>query len=163
MKRIPLTQGKFALVDDSDFEYLNQWKWHICNGYAARREYLGGGYRKDITNYILMHRLINKTPNGFHTDHIDGNRLNNRKKNLRTASCSQNVMNQYREKTKNKTSIYKGVNFCKRDGNWRVQLNIKGKNTHIGYYKTEIEAAKSYNIAVKKYRGIFARLNEIPS
>jgi len=71
MKRIKLTQEKVALVDDADFEFLNQWKWF----------YHQTGYAKSCHRY--MHRLINKTPKGFHTDHINRNKLDNRKSNLR--------------------------------------------------------------------------------
>lgn len=119
MKKIPLSQGKFAIVDDEDFEFLSQWKWHLHkDGYAARTQWLPdtGGKKKNF----MMHRVLNKTPIGMHTDHINNIRLDNRRKNLRTATRAQNYMNQ--GKKKNTTSIYKGVSLVRETGKWRSAI-----------------------------------------
>ena len=79
MKQIPLTQGKFAIIDDKDFEYLNQWKWTYDGRYAIRSVAFTVGKRSKI----YMHRIILNTPVGMDTDHIDMNRLNNQRLNLR--------------------------------------------------------------------------------
>src|SRR3990167_10859282 len=80
MKRIKLTQGKFAIVDNEDFEWLNQWKWHYNNsdGYAYRTKVFRRINGKQPKEHISIHRLINKTPKGMETDHINHNRLDNR-------------------------------------------------------------------------------------
>lgn len=93
MKLIPLTQGQFAVVDDSDYEWLNQWKW-----YANRNRYTYYAVRSDHTNgiikQILMHREIMNTPNGMVVHHIDHNGLNNQRCNLKNCTESENQKNQ---------------------------------------------------------------------
>ena len=87
-KSIPLTQGKFALVDDEDFEKLNQNVWLFCNGYAAR-----GVNRFPRRRLLYMHRIILNPPEGFDVDHISHNSLDNRKENLRICSRTENQRN----------------------------------------------------------------------
>ena len=98
MKRIPLTQGKFALVDEEDYEWLNQWKWHYNNGYATRNQW-DPITKKQIK--ILMHRLIMKSSEDMQVDHANHNTLDNRKSNLRIVSYSNNLKNR---KGKNKNN-----------------------------------------------------------
>lgn len=132
MKRIKLTQGKFTLVDNGDFEWLNQWKWYLnSKGYAMRGKRISG---KQIM--ILMHRLINNTPEGlkFETDHINRDKLDNRRENLRTATRSQNKINT--NLRKDNTSGYKGVSWNKNRNRWMAQLHINGKHIHLGLYST---------------------------
>ncbi len=160
MKKIPLTKGKFALVDDEDYEHLMQWKWHVnAYGYAVRNEkswYEGVKRKRKI---LFMHRLINKTPDGFHTDHIDGNTLNNKKNNLRDATRSKNMMNQ--KKREKCFSRYKGVCFSKDRQKWQVDIQKNKKSIFIGRFTCEIEAARAYNKAALEHFGEFARLNEL--
>jgi len=129
MKLIPLTQNKFATVDDEDFDYLNQWKWYCNNyGYAVRDIRVTSKIKK----IILMHRVINKTPLEFETDHIDRNPLNNQKKNLRTVTSSQNKMN--KGKRKDNTSGYKGITWNKKAHKWQAQIELNGKGIYLGLY-----------------------------
>src|SRR3990167_2096609 len=103
MKKIKLSQNKYALVDDSDFEFLNQWKWSLSSGgYAERQELKSLGGEK-----IRMHRLIIGAKEGQQADHKNMNRIDNRRGNLRICTKSQNMMNCGRRK--NNTSGYKGV------------------------------------------------------
>lgn len=159
MREIILTQGKIAIVDDEDYAFINQWKWYCStSGYAVRHQYVGtvNGKQKNIA--ILMHRLINKTPKGMDTDHIDHDRLNNRKSNLRSATVAQNQMN---VKLVRGNSKFKGVTFHKRDHYWQASINIKGKRTYLGSFKSELDAAKAYNIKALELHGEFAFLNEV--
>ena len=89
MKTIPLTQGKVAIVDDEDYTWLMQWKWHSSYGYAMRRERTWSGKQKGI----FMHRVVNKTPLGLETDHINRNKLDNRKENLQSVTHQENTCN----------------------------------------------------------------------
>lgn len=151
MKSIPLTQGKIALVDDGDFEWLNQWKW-CCSG---------DGYAKRLDvgrKTILMHRIIAETPAGMDTDHINGDTLDNRRENLRVCSHHQNTQN--RGINRNNVSGKKGVYWRKDMEKWRVVIKVNYQPIHVGYFDDLEEASRAYDEAAKKYRGEFARLNE---
>lgn len=154
MKEIKLTQGKVALIDDADFDWLNQWKWHAHKRgetfYAARAI-------KRKTNY--MHRIIMNPPKGVDTDHIDRNGLNCQRSNLRTCNRSQNCRN--RSSRTNSYSQYVGVSYYKRDDFWTARIEVKGKSIYLGIFKKETDAALAYNDAAKKYHGEFANLNKV--
>ena len=124
-KYITLTQGKQTLVDDDDFESLSQCKWFYGNGYAAR----GNGH--DTT---LMHRVINKTPKGYHTDHINHDKLDNRRENLRTVTNQENQFNALI--ARNNISGYRGVCWSERDKRFRATAKLNGIKLHIGNFKT---------------------------
>lgn len=165
MKQIPLTQNKFAIVDDEDYDFLMQWKWRFQKnhkrdgGYAIRSVFFYNEKREEDSRTVLMHRLINKTPDDFHTDHINGDGLDNRRENLRTATGSQNKINT--KKRPNLTSQYKGVSFVKAESMWRAGIVANYKFHWLGQFKTEKEAALIYNAAAIKYHGEFAILNEV--
>jgi hypothetical protein len=159
MKEISLTQGKVALVDDCDFEYLNQWNWHyhkrgyaVCNVGGRKRHQLRTMHSMIASRMRLV--LITKE-----VDHKDGNGLNNQRNNLRPATSSQNKMNQ---KLKiNNISGFKGVSWDKENNKWRASIGLNGRNLKLGRFTTPIEAAKVYNTAALEYFGEFARLNPV--
>ncbi len=157
MKLIPLTKGKFAFVDDEDYEFMMQWKWRISHGYAQRTEYIGYFNGKQSAKEIKMHRVINNTPDDLFTDHIDSNRLNNQKINLRNATSAQNQMNRFGNKES--TSCFKGVSFDLSRKKWRAQIKIKDKRIFIGRFFLEKDAAIAYNEMAKYHFGEFAKLN----
>lgn len=133
MKRIKLNKGFVALVDDSDFEYLNQWKWFEHHGYAVRTKRIGLRKFNKISE-IYMHRLINQTSEGFDTDHINRNKLDNRRCNLRTVTRSQNQFN--RGNPINNTSGYKGVGWDKEHQKWVSRIKVNGKKIFLGRYNS---------------------------
>ncbi|MBL0320720.1 MAG: HNH endonuclease [Alphaproteobacteria bacterium] len=149
-KSIPLTQGKFALVDDEDFKKLNKYKWHLNNIYAERTTW-------PEHKHVYMHRYIMTAKAGQEVDHINGNKLDNRKENLRLASHSQNCKNQ--AKPKNNTSGYKGVTKNKAGNNWIAQIKTNGKHLSLGRFENIQDAARAYDNAARKYFGEFAKLN----
>lgn len=155
MKKIFLTQGKVALVDEGDYEYLNQWPWFYSAGYAVRNVANGKGKQKAV----LMHRVINNTPEKLHTDHINRDKLDNRKENLRSVTRSQNGMN--RSRYKKSSSKYKGVCWHISNGKWVATIKCASSYMHIGTFIEEKEAAKAYNKKAKELFGEFANLNEI--
>lgn len=158
MKKIWLNDEEYTLVDDEDYDFLVQWKWcYHPNGYAIRIE------RAKINNKVScktvrMHRVVNNTPKEYLTDHINGNRLDNRKDNLRNCTHSENNMNR---KSKHGASKYKGVSKDNGYKNWRAQIQKDGKVRHLGTFKCEKEAARTYNKAAKELFGEYARLNKI--
>ena len=156
MKEIHLTKGKVAIVDDTDFEGLSQWKWHAklsCGlWYAARAVTMAG---RKIT--IRMHRLITNASDGMEVDHIDGDGLNNLRQNLRIVTRNQNRFNS-RVRVDN-TSGYKGVSLNKRTGRWVAWIGYYGKHKNLGYFATPEMAAQAYDAAARELFGEFARLN----
>jgi len=155
MKKIFLTQGKFTLVDDEDYDYLNQWKWHVRPGFYAVRTLYDSNTKK--CKELAMHRVIMNTPEGMETDHIDGEGLNNQKYNLRNCTRLQNICNQ-KIHTCKKSSSYRGV-LWNGKRKWRVQIQYKGIVYHLGYFNTEEEAAKVWDRKAIELFGEFARLN----
>lgn len=157
MKEIKLTKGFVTQVDDEDYEYLNQLKWHVYKRhntfYAQHTVTLINGNRTNIQ----MHRLIMNPPNNMQIDHINHNGLDNQKNNLRICTQSQNSMNQ--NSHKNSSSKYKGISWHKLRSKWESQIKYKGKHIHIGLYKTEVEAAKAYDEKAKELFGEFAHIN----
>lgn len=154
--KISLSKGRSeTVVDAKDFKWLSQWKWHLLpNGYAYRSKKVKG---KTLACY--MHREIMNSPVGKDIDHIDGNRLNNRRNNLRVCSRSQNFMN--RRKKENTSSQYKGVTFDKKKGKWQAGIKLKGKFYYLGRYEKEIDAAIAYNKKATEMFGDFSRLNKV--
>jgi hypothetical protein len=143
VKYIELTKGYRAIVDDEDFEYLNSFHWVLSgNGYAIRREYIKGSGKKNQKNRtIRMHKVVNKTPTGFITDHINQNKLDNRRNNLRTVNKSQNGFN--RPAPSNNTSGVKGVYWTPETRKWRATIKVNYKKYHLGYFLDLKEAERA--------------------
>ncbi len=152
-KLINLTHRKYAIVDDEDFDILSKYRWHISdNGYAKRSVGQRGSQR-----FIRMHRVINNTPKGMITDHINGDKLDNRKANLRNSTKQQNSANSKVHNT-NKSG-FRGVCFYKRDKNWKASIGFNGKSIHLGYFKTPEQASDAYVAKAKELFGEFVRVN----
>lgn len=143
MQQIELTQGKFAIVDDEDFKYLNQkrWKFDASTGYACRTLHPKG---KEY-----MHRIINNTPKNMQTDHINRNKLDNRKSNLRTASSTLNARNT--GLFKNNKSGYKGIWFWEIREKWQAYIWSNNKKVYLGIFDTLAEAIIARKDGERKY------------
>lgn len=161
MKKIALTKSKFALIDDKDFDFLMQWKWCFSGGYAVRRRKKTEYSTTEKSQFIHMHRVINNTPAGLLTDHIDRDKLNNQRCNLRNATDTQNVIN---KTSGNRKSKYRGVTMPKRNGGTQkyiAQIVSNKKYYLLGEFYTEVDAAKAYNKAAAELHGEYAYLNAI--
>jgi len=159
MKKIKLTKGFEAIVDDADYEWLNNHKWHVMKG-SKYTHYARTKIKGEIKR---MHRLILELTNPKEeVDHINGNGLDNQRHNLRKATHAQNQKN---KKSSGKTSQYLGV--CKVIQKtpygvyeyWNAAISLNGKNKTIGRFKDEKEAALAYNKLASEFHGEFARLN----
>lgn len=143
-----------VMVDDEDYNYLSKFNWHVSKDKCVA-SWLGSKNNKRI----LIHRFIMNPPDNMEIDHIDGNRLNNQKSNLRLATSSQNKCN--RGARKDCKSGYKGVSWHKQNNKWSVRIMTDGKYLSLGLYDDIKEAALAYNNASKKYHGEFAFMNVI--
>lgn len=153
-KEISLTKGKVAMIDIEDFELVSQNKWHVSDGYAARAERIDYGKYK----VVKMHRIVMNCPQGLEVDHLNGDKLDNRKSNLRICTHQQNTQNR---KIQTNSGGYKGVYFYKNKPNWKKRYLAHIKQKNLGCYATALEAARVYNKAALEIFGEFARLNEI--
>jgi hypothetical protein len=158
-RRIPLTQGKFAIVDPQDYKRLSRHKWytsrysHTC--YAIRGQW-SPELKKRLT--ISMHREIIDVPEDMFIDHINHNGLDNRRANLRPATPAQNSRNARYPKT-NKSSKYRGVWYNKQNQKWRSVITVNRKKKQLGYFNSARDAAIAYDRAAKKYHKKFAITN----
>jgi hypothetical protein len=152
VRRIPLTRGKFALVDADDYYRLVKFKWtassktftsYACGVVAGRK--------------IKMHRFIMDAPAHLLVDHIDHDGLNNTKANLRLCTPAQNTYNI--RSLPGGTSKYKGVHWHKKGKKWNAIIKLNGKQYNIGFFADEIEAAKAYDKKAAQLQGEFACLN----
>lgn len=155
MREIALNNGSIALVDDADFDWLSKFNWHQMDGYArAVKPHRKGETKK----FFFMHNLI-LMEEGMKTDHIDGNRLNNQRQNLRACTISQNGMN--RGLAWNNKSGFKGVSWHKASRKWCAQLKVMGESKLYKTFDDIQEAAHAYNKAAIQYFGEFAVLNPV--
>ena len=156
--KIPLTQGRFAKVDPEDYMWLSQFRWFCQRGRSKYYAAVNASRRnKAKRKTILMHRLIMGTPEHLVCDHINRNGLDNRKRNLRNCTQAENSLNQ--GSRRDSTSRFKGVSWLKGAEKWMAQIHVNGKSKYLGYFDDEIQAAKTYDEAAKKYHGEFANLN----
>lgn len=161
--RIPLSQGKYAIVDSADFDMVSQFKWcYVSNGrgYATRgitrRHKKTGGKDEHIT--IQMHRFILNAKPGEFVDHISGDGLDNRRSNIRLVSNAENSRN--RLLGKNNKSGFKGVHWDKYHGRFVVRIRVNGRSEYAGSSKLAEEAARIYDEAAIKHYGKFAKTNK---
>lgn len=156
MKEITLTQGKVALVDDGDYEWLSRWKWYAWWNPKTRSFY---AVRTDHPYRIYMHRAILGLTkgDGLKGDHVEPSRtLDNRRENLRIATTSQNGMNSRRGI--GNSSGYKGVSFDRSRNQWMACIKVNYKNIFLGRFGSPELAYMAYCTASKKIHGEFGRL-----
>jgi len=158
---VPLTQGRVALIDDEDAERVLAFKWTLNAGksrkgkeYASRQAKREDGKKRNV----FLHRFILNAPKGIDVDHEDNNGLNCQRYNLRLATRSQNNQNR-KPKCKSSTG-FKGVyRYSGRTKPFYAFINLNGKRTSLGYYRTAEEAARAYDAKAKELFKEFARLN----
>lgn len=154
MKKLDISTNKypnvFVLIDDEDFDWLGQWKWRLNNGgYVIRTQVFKRINGKQPSKNIYMHRLLNETPLGFETDHINRNKLDNRKSNLRTVNRSQNELN--KNLRNDNSSGYKGVCWDKKVNKWVARVWKNRKEIFLGRFITIEEAILCRQEAEKIY------------
>lgn len=157
MKEIKLNNGYVTIVDDEDYEKFSCYNYvKTFKGYVSRRCTTPTGRKT-----ILLHREIMNAPQGMVVDHINHDKLDNRKSNLRLVTNQQNRFNSNKPNSA-KTSKYKGVSWRKYVQLWIASIRFNGKDEIIGRFKSEDTAAVAYNVYAKKYFGEYALLNDVP-
>lgn len=148
-KQIPLGKSGYALVDDEDFERVSEFSWTtVKHGYVGRRLAKGN---------MLLHRFITDAPIGLLVDHINGDKLDNRRSNLRLATQAENLRN--RKVHANNRTGYKGVYWHKMARKYAARIAVEKRQIWLGLYEDPADAARAYDEAARKYHGEFARLN----
>lgn len=158
---INLTKGQKAVIDSTDYKYVGIHKWCAVGGYTKNGVMLWRAGRRNPKNgrIQLMHRFIMKPRKGQTVDHIDGNQLNNQRKNLRVCSHMRNCWNRQKYKNGSASSKYMGVSFDTSRKLWVSQATKNYKHIFIGRFKSELLAAKAYDKMAKKIFGIYANTN----
>lgn len=141
-------------IDDEDFERVSQYKWNYNPkfGYITRTEYVDKNHAPKV---IYLHRFIMETPQGMDTDHINGNKLDNRRDNLRVCTRSQNLAN--RGKLITNSTGYKGVTIG--NGKYVSQIGFNGNTHRLGSFDNPVHAALAYDDAAIRLFGDFAQTN----
>jgi len=155
MREIILKRGEICVVDDEDYEDLAKHKWYSnSDGYVVRGFYVNGK-----TKLLRMHRCVMNPPPHLEIDHINHNKLDNRKENLRVCTHHQNQFNQGIQA--NNTSGYRGVYWRKDENKWRAQIGNFGRRIYLGSFTDKHEAVRAYNKKAIQLYGIFAQINNI--
>lgn len=158
MKQIPLTKGRHALVDDSDYPWLSQLRWcYSSDGYAVNyyRDEYGSYHKRTMHRLVMAKKLEQIVPRDLQVDHINHHRIDNRRENLRLATRSQNQA--YKKLQVNNTSGYKGVIWNR--NKWEVRIRYQGRKLYLGRYDDPILAAFVYDGAARLLYQEFAGLN----
>ncbi len=163
MESVPIrgknAQGMSFVVDDEDFENVSSIPWRLSKyGYVYHRKYIGSaGQNKWRYKWVTLHNYILGQPIKGMIDHIDGDKLNNSRANLRISTRQQNTWNS--KKSKTNTSGYVGVVWCATTNRWRATIYQDGQHIDLGRFDTPQEAGFVYDQFALQLRGEYARLN----
>ena len=150
-KKILITRGQIVTVDEQDYQELSQYRWYLIDGFAART------IKKDNKRTtIYMHRVIMDAPIGISVYHINHNKLDNQRENLRLVKGSARM---HRRPSVKHSSKYRGVYWCKDKRKWIAEIKVYKKQIRLGRFEVEKDAAVAYDEAARKYYGSLARTN----
>lgn len=155
--RIPLTRGKYAIVDTMDLPLVSHKLWRAIN--EQHLWYATSGSGQKGYSQVMMHRIIAAAPKGVQVDHINGDGLDNRRANLRLCTSLENSRN--RRISISNTSGYKGVHWVRHLAKWEARITIRGERFSLGCYVCAADAARAYNDRAIVEFGEFAKLNEV--
>jgi hypothetical protein len=163
VREIPLTQGYVTWVSDEDYDRVSVHRW----GAVVAKSGAVAAQTKINNRNVYLHSLVMRPPSGYVVDHRNGTNpiperpdvVDNRRDNLRVCTRLQNSR-AFKSPAKGKTSAYRGVHLERRKkGKWTARICVNDRDTHLGYYVHEIDAAYAYDSAAIEYFGEFAQLN----
>jgi hypothetical protein len=166
METIALTQGERSIIDGVDRQWISEHRWYAVKQrkrrdcYAERKITISGKRAHIFLHQAVWEMHNGPIPAGMEIDHINGNGLDNRLRNLRLATRSQNMYN--RRKLTTTSSKFKGVSYAKREGRWVAYIRQNRSRIHLGYFETELDAALAYDEKARELFGEFASLNFPP-
>lgn len=152
MKTISVSYTEVAIIDDDDYWWACRVKWFLHHGYVLTKRMVRG-------SAVYLHREVMHCPAGMVVDHINGDKLDNRKANLRITTKKRNCQN--RGMSSKNTSGFKGVTLQKPSNKWLAQINIDGRIQHLGSFNNPVSAAARYDEAALKLHGDFAKTNRM--
>ena len=156
MAKILLGNGMYAVVDDGDYESLLRHKWTALKTSKRGKFY---AVTKVKSRLIYMHRML-LGDGSYLADHINGDGLDNRRKNLRRSTKSQNAWNS-KKKSCGTTSKYKGVGWVAKDKAFQARIRTPKGRISLGYFVNELDAAMAYNKKSYELHGEYAKLNDV--
>jgi hypothetical protein len=157
VREIPLTRGMVALVDDEDYEEVAALRWHALrkkNGWYAQANIRDGSRRTTVEMQVF---LMGKPPEGKQRDHVNGNGLDNRRRNLRWATSIEQAQNRRRQR--NAAPGFKGIRRVDGGTRWQARIETPTGRVSLGTFASQEEAAQAYDAKAKEVFGAFARLN----
>lgn len=158
-RRIRMSGPKYAKVDPDDYKQLRKYEWFTKKETNSFYTFRNGGRKKaGGKSIIYMHRIILEVPKAMVVDHINNDGMDNRSANLRPATRAQNSYNR-KKLSRQCTSKYKGICWNKTASKWQAAISFNKNIIYLGIFNNEIDAAKAYDEAAKKYHGEFACLN----
>lgn len=159
MKELKLSRGYVALVDDEDFEWVSQWKWSALEQPNGRVYAVRGACVNGVRFALKLHRaLLSLFWKWVDVDHVNHDGLDNRRSNLRVVTRTKNAQNQRPQE--GCSSVFKGVSLHKRNKKWQALIRVNRKLIYIGYFTSELDAARAYDAAARRFFGGCAYTNE---
>ena len=156
MRYIPISQGKYAIVDDADFEWLSKYRWYCCWSPHKKTYYAQTSVKIDSKHKcVFMHRMILNAPKGKQTDHENGKGYDNRRENIKICTASENQHNQHAVRGRSK---YHGVSWNKASSKWRAKIMYNGTSYYLGLFDLESDAANAYESKkqeLKKVKSVY--------
>jgi hypothetical protein len=157
-----LNDERVAVIEAADLAVVGRYRWSAKRSRPGHYYAKGEESRSSATprKPVSMHQLLCECPPGCQPDHRNGDKLDNRRTNLRPATRAEQSHNTGKQTRHGKASSpFKGVQWCKQKAKWQARIYVNKTNTHLGFFDDPADAARAFDAAAIKHRGEFARVN----